>query len=143
MDLTWGGRVVRVVVTLALGAGIVSGAVWGEDDDFPFGPFRMYATSRELDEPVGDTQVHAVDTAGREIRLVQELSGLRRAEIEGQLDRLRADPALLGLLAQSYSRRYPDRPQLRQIRVVVAWSELRDGKPTGEVLTGEVVEWVR
>lgn len=143
MDMTAGGRWARIVFTVALVAATLAGSVWGSDDEFPFGPFRMYSTSRELSEPVADTQVHAVDATGNEIRLVQDLSGMRRAEIEGQLQLFRADPGRLGLLAQAYDNRYPDRPPLEQIAVVIEWIEIEDGRPTGESWTEELVTWRR
>lgn len=143
MELTTAGRRARILVTAVLVAATLSGSLWGDDDEFPFGPFRMYSTSRELSEPVADTQVHAVDAAGNDIRLVQDLSGMRRAEIEGQLDRFRADPARLGLLAQAYSNRFPDRPPVDQISVVIEWNEIEAGRPTGESWVEDVVSWQR
>jgi hypothetical protein len=137
------GRRLRVGVTLALVVATVCGSVWGDDDEFPFGPFRMYAGSRELNEPVGDTQVYAVDTAGSDIRLAQDLSGMRRAEIEGQLDLFRDDPERLGLLAASYASRNPRQPPLVSIEIVVEWHEIRDGLVTGKTWTEDVVAWQR
>lgn len=143
MDMTAGGRRARILCTVVLVAATLAGSLWGDDDEFPFGPFRMYSTSRELGEPVADTQVHAVDAAGNEMRLVQDLSGLRRAEIEGQLPLFRTDPARLGLLAQAYSTRHPDRPPLDRIAVVIEWNEIEDGRPTGKTWTETVVAWQR
>lgn len=143
MDLTVWGQRVRLAATMLVAAAVLAGTLWGNDDDFPFGPFRMFSTSRELDRPVGDTQIHAVDAAGTLISEVNELAGLRRAEIEGQLDRIKSDPSLLGLLAQAYSSRQPDRPPLRQVSIVVVWHEVRDGHVTGVTWTQDVATWQR
>ncbi len=143
MDLTVCGRTARLAATSLVAAAVLSGTLWGGDDDFPFGPFRMFSSSRELDEPVGDTQIRAVDGAGTPIEEVNELAGLRRAEIEGQLDRIKSDPSLLGLLAQAYSARLPDRPPLRQVSIVVVWHGMQDGQVTGVTWTQDVAMWQR
>jgi hypothetical protein len=137
------GRRVRVAFTLALAVGVFYGTLWGDDDDFPVGPFRMYSTSRELNEPVGDTQMYAVNAAGEEFRFVEGLTGVRRAEIEGQLDKFEADPSRLRYLAEAYSNHYPDRPRVDEIRIVVEWIEIENGLPTGESTVEEIVSWQR
>ncbi|HYJ66041.1 MAG TPA: hypothetical protein VEX15_00080 [Nocardioidaceae bacterium] len=143
MDVGSLGRKVRVVITLVLAAGVFYGTLWGDDDDFPIGPFRMYSTSRELDEPVGDTQMYAVNADGEEFQFTQTYTGMRRAELEGQLDKFEADPSRLHYLADSYATRYPDRPPIDQIRIVIEWIELDNGLPTGESTVEEVVSWQR
>jgi hypothetical protein len=137
------GRRVRVAITLVLAAGVFYGTLWGDDDDFPIGPFRMYSTSRELNEPVADTQMYAVNAAGEEFRFTQGFTGMRRAELEGQLSRFEADPSLLGYLAEAYERRYPQNPPVDEIRIVIEWIQIKDGLPTGESTLEEVVTWHR
>jgi hypothetical protein len=137
------GRRVRVAITLVLAAGVFYGTLWGDDDDFPIGPFRMYSTSRELNEPVADTQMYAVNAAGEEFRFVEGLTGMRRAELEGQLEKFEADPNRLAYLAEAYERRYPDRPEVEEIRIVIEWIEIHNGLPTGETTIEEVVSWQR
>ncbi len=44
-ELLPGGRAVRTVATLAVAVLLTAGTVWGNDDEFPFGPFRMFSTS--------------------------------------------------------------------------------------------------
>jgi hypothetical protein len=143
VDVGTAGRRTRVVVTLLLAAAVFYGTLWGDDDDFPVGPFRMYSTSHELNEPVADTQMYAVNSAGEEFQFTESLSGLRRAELEGQLDKFDADPDRLSYLAESYHNRFPDRPQIDQIRIVIEWIELHNGRPTGNTSTEEVVSWQR
>jgi hypothetical protein len=137
------GRNVRVVITLVLAAGVFYGTLWGDDDDFPIGPFRMYSTSRELNEPVGDTQMYAVNADGEEFQFTESYTGMRRAELEGQLDKFEADPSRLHYLADSYAKRYPDRPRIDEISIVIEWIELKDGLPTGNSTVEEVVSWQR
>lgn len=137
------GRNVRLAFTLALAAAVFYGTLWGDDEDFPVGPFRMYSTSRELNEPVGDTQMYAVNATGEEFRFVESLTGMRRAELEGQLGKFEADPDRMAYLAEAYEQRFPDRPVVEEIRIVIEWIEIRNGLPTGESTIEEVVSWQR
>src|SRR3954471_23786470 len=103
--LTTRGRAVRVAVT-ALGAILLLlGTVWGQDDDFPFGPFRMYSTAPDPDGDAPDTRVEAVDATGRTVVLTERNSGLRRAEIEGQQKTYEENPARLRQVALAYAAR--------------------------------------
>jgi hypothetical protein len=137
------GRRIRVATTLLVAGGLFYGTLWGSDADFPIGPFRMYSTSRDLNEPVGDTQIYAVNSRGETFNFTSAFHGMRRAEIEGQLPRFEDDPSLLAEVAQAYGSRYPDRPVINDIKVVVNWIEIADGRPTGRSWTEEKVEWRR
>ena len=66
--LTSRGRMVRVAVAAVGLALLLAGTLWGQDDDFPVGPFRMYATAAR---PTGN-----VRTA--------ELWGVRPDEVRGK-----------------------------------------------------------
>jgi hypothetical protein len=129
--LTRRGRGLRVGFTVLIAALLLAGTLIGSDDDFPFGPFRMYATTDQPDGTVADTRVEGVDSRGTEILLTENNTGIRRAEIEGQLDRFAADPSLLHTVADAYAERNPKAPPIVRIAVVVRWHELRGGAPTG------------
>jgi hypothetical protein len=140
-SLTTRGRAVRVLVT-ALGAVLLlAGTLWGQDDHFPFGPFRMYATSSDPNQPAPDTRVEAVDATGAVIVLTQRNSGVRRAEIEGQQARYAAEPARLGDLAKAYAHRHPGAPGLVEVRIVIRWHGIRHSRPTGDYVDETVVRW--
>jgi hypothetical protein len=125
------GRAARAAVTV-IGAGLLlAGTLVGQDDVFPFGPFRMYSTTDELHAPVASTRLEAVDAEGTRFRLSDGMTGMRRAEIEGQMGRFRADPALLGSLAEAYAARNAGRPPLARVEIVVRHFTLAGGKPTG------------
>ena len=141
--LSAAGRRVRVAVTLLLAVLTLAGTAVGQDDDFPFGPFRMYSTRDDPDGTVVSTRVEAVDATGR-TRVVDERStGLKRAEVEGQADRFRTEPALLGALARAHERLQPDEPRLVEVRVVERVYQLRDSRPTGRESERVVARWRR
>jgi hypothetical protein len=136
--LSVSGRVIRVIVTLLAGGLLLAGTLWGEDDHFPFGPFKMYAGAADPDAPTIDTRLEATDVTGATVLLTERNTGIRRAEIEGQLDRFREQPDLLRVAEQAYRQHNPHAPPLEQLRIVIRWHEVRDFQPTG-VWTDEVV----
>ncbi|MGK5672543.1 hypothetical protein ACSNOB_06830 [Micromonospora sp. URMC 106] len=139
--LTSRGRTVRLAAT-ALGlAVLLAGTVWGTDDHFPFGPFRMYSTSNPPSSPAPDTRVEGVDSTGAVVELGESATGIRRAEIEGQQDRYAADPELLTEVADAYAERHPGAAKLVEVRIVVRWHGIRDGRPTGRWTDETVVSW--
>ncbi|MFC4148539.1 hypothetical protein ACFO0M_19980 [Micromonospora mangrovi] len=139
--LTTRGRAVRLGAT-ALGlALLLTGTLRGTDDDFPFGPFRMYSTSEPADAPAPDTRVEGVDRTGTLVDLGQDATGIRRAEIEGQQSRYTADPALLRQVADAYAQRHPAAPALVEVRIVIRWYDIRGGRPTGRWTDETAVRW--
>ncbi|MGN9915783.1 hypothetical protein [Micromonospora palomenae] len=139
--LTPRGRAVRLGAT-ALGlALLLAGTLWGVDDHFPFGPFRMYSTSEPPNAPAPDTRVEGVDRTGAVIALGQDATGIRRAEIEGQRDRYAADPTLLRQVADAYAERHPGAPDLVEVRIVIRWYGIHQGRPTGRWTDETTVRW--
>ncbi|WP_232807170.1 hypothetical protein [Geodermatophilus chilensis] len=134
------GRRVRLAATGVVLALLLGGTLWGNDSEFPFGPFRMYSTRADPDRPVVSTSVVGVTSDGDEVRLSGGEVGLRRAEFEGQLPRLVEEPELLGLLAGSYAARHPDAEPLVAVRVVQRRHALDDGRRTGEVTESVLVD---
>lgn len=51
------GRLVRLLVSVAYLSLLLAGTAFGDDDPFPFGPFRMYSTSTP---PNGDVHIMAL-----------------------------------------------------------------------------------
>ena len=142
-SLTPTGRRVRVVALAAGLALLLAGTAWGDDDHFPFGPFRMYSTADDPDGRVLSTYLQAVDAEGSVVERVGEREvGLRRAEYEGQLSRVVERPEVLGELARVFSRRHPDRPPWVEVSVVQTAYVLVDGEPTDERTT-VLARWER
>jgi hypothetical protein len=134
-------RTARVLVTLLGGALLLAGTLWGQDDHFPFGPFRMYSTAPGPDQDAPDTRVEGVDAAGEVVVLTQGNSGIRRAEIEGQQQRYAAEPSLLGEVAGAYAAHNPGAPELVEVRIVIRWYGVENSRPTGTYTDETVVRW--
>lgn len=139
--LTARGRAARALATLVGAALLLAGTVRGSDDHFPFGPFSMYAGVNGPDEPAPDTRVEGVDERGAVVALTEGNTGIRRAEIEGQQDRYRAQPALLAEVADAYARHNPQAHRLVEVRIVIRWHGISDSRPTGEHTDETVVRW--
>jgi hypothetical protein len=135
-----GARRTRLAAAVAVLALVLAGTLWGTDDTFPFGPFRMYSTRADPDQPVISTRVVGLTAAGEEVRLSGGQVGLRRAEFEGQLARIEAHPELLGLLAGSYAAKHPDGEDLVEVQVVQRHFELSGGQRTGAFADHVVVD---
>jgi hypothetical protein len=135
------GRAVRILVTLLAGGLLAAGSLWGEDDHFPFGPFKMYASAAAPDAPTIDTRLEATNVNGETVLLTERNTGIRRAEIEGQMGRFRREPELLRVARDAYHHRNPHAPALVEIRVVIRWHEVRDFRPTGEWSEEVVAAW--
>jgi hypothetical protein len=120
-----------VAVVLGL---LLLGSWRGSDHDFPFGPFRMFATSGRATGAVRTASLVGV-VEGRTILIDPETIGVRRAELEGQYPRFRAQPRLLADLARLYARNGVRLDELRlvqQATLIVDRRRVQD--PTNEVL---------
>lgn len=119
------------------------GSVYGEDDWFPLAPFRMFSTTDDPNLPVNIARVDAVDATGARFSLDEGNSGVRRAEVEGQMASLMADPALVAALAQAYTDHNPGAPELVQVDVIVEHHMLSGGSVTGQIVDEVVATWHR
>jgi hypothetical protein len=141
-QLTVPGRWIRVVITGVAAVLLLAGTFRGQDDDFPFGPFRMYSTAPGSDRAATDSRVEGVDVAGSVVELTETNSGIRRAEIEGQQAAYVADPARLREVADAYAERNPGAPALREVRLVVRSHGVKHSRPTGTWTDQVVADWV-
>lgn len=135
------GRWLRLAATVVAAVLLLAGTLWGEDDHFPFGPFKMYASAVDPDAPAEDTRVEATDVSGALVLITPANSGIRRAEFEGQLPRFAEQPGLLQAVVDAYQRRNPQSPPIEEIRIVVRWHEVRDFEVTGEWDEQVVATW--
>ena len=135
------GRVARVAVTVVGMVLLLAGTFWGLDDDFPFGPFRMYSTAPDPNADAPDTRVEGVDATGRTVVLTEANSGLRRAEIEGQQRAYIDDPSRLRQVAAAYAEKSPEAPPFRTVRIVIRWEGIERSRPTGSSRDEVIATW--
>jgi len=140
LPLSATGRLVRLLATAVVLALVLAGTLWGDDDAFPFGPFRMYSTRADPNAPVVSTRTVGLTAAGEEVRLSGGKVGLRRAEFEG-LNRIEKHPELLGLLAHAFAGTHPSAPHLVSVEVVQRQFELSKGRQTGDYSDKVLVEY--
>ena len=137
------GRRVRLIA-VAIGAILLlAGSIWGSDDDFPFGPFRMYAGVNLPDDDAPDSRVEAVDASGATVLLTEGNTGIRRAEVEGQEDAFVTDPSELQAIVAAYERRNPDRPRITRVSLIVRWHDIENGRITGKWWDDVKATWER
>jgi hypothetical protein len=118
----------RLATTLLVAAGLLVGTFLGNDDNFPFGPFRMYSTSTR--DKVAVLVFEGVTVNGEQIDIPSARFGLRRAELDGQRRRLGTEPDLMAGIAESYHRFNPDEPRLKQLLMLQEIYQLDEsGKP--------------
>ena len=139
--LTPRGRTARLAITVIGVAVLLAGTLFGTDDHFPFGPFRMFATTNSWSEPISIARAEVVGADGRTIVLTEANSGVRRAEVEGQLDRFRREPAVLAGLADAYRAHNPSAPKVVRVAVVIRHHEISRSGPTGRYTDETVAEW--
>lgn len=132
-----------MVATLIAGVLLLAGTLWGTDDDFPFGPFRMYSTAPDPNGDARDTRVEGVDAEGRTVAITEGNSGIRRAEIEGQQQAYVDDPSRLSRVAAAYAEHTPGAAPLSSVRIVVRWHGIEHARPTGTWRDEVVAEWKR
>jgi hypothetical protein len=122
------------VGALAVGVGVLLAAqVVDTNDWFPLGSLSQYAAARPADGSVVATSLEGTTVDGEvvPVRLTPGSVGLSRAEVEGQGQRIIADPELLGALATSRARLHPQAPALRELRLVRTEQQLRDARLVG------------
>ena len=142
-ELSTRGRWIRVAATVVCGVLLLGGTLYGVDDDFPFGPFRMYATSPDPNGDAKDTRVEGVDATGKTVQLTEGNSGIRRAEIEGQEGAYVAAPSRLAEVAAAYQEHSPGATPLREVRIVVRWHGIKHARPTGTYRDQVIAQWSR
>jgi hypothetical protein len=143
MELTSRGRLVRLAATVICGLLLLGGTLFGVDDDFPFGPFRMYATAPDPNGDAKDTRVEGTDVTGKTVPITEGNSGIRRAEIEGQEGAYVATPSRLADVAAAYAQHTPGAPLLASVRIVVRWHGIKHARPTGTYRDQVIAQWTR
>lgn len=133
----------RLIATILVIGALVGGTFWGDDDNWPFGPFRMYSIRNRLEGRVRTAHLELMLSDGSRIK--EEIDAgdfaLRRAEIEGQMERFGRDPSLLRHLSFTYEMLHPGSPEVVGIRLYYEVSSLEAGRPAGLVTEITMAEW--
>jgi hypothetical protein len=135
------GGATRVVITLVVLVLTFAGTLLGSDNHFPFAPFQMFSIADDPNEPIMVLRTDGIDTTGARFELNERNAGVRRAEIEAQIDRFKAEPGLLRSVQDSYAARNPGRPPLVEVDIVEVQHHLRDAQPTGEITEVVLARW--
>ena len=122
-----------MVAALVVAALTLLGTANCDDTVFPFAPFRMFSTADDPNAPVLVLRTDGVDTTGAHFELDERNAGVRRAEIEAQIERFKAEPALLESVRAAYAERNPGKPPLVEVDIVEVQHHLRHAQPTGEI----------
>lgn len=118
-------RRLALLALLVVAALLLVGSLKGDDDAFPFGPFRMYSTANAPGGTITSiTLEKRLDGATAWTRVTDGQIGMRRAEYEGQWRAIVADPSKLGDLAATYDGRHPGRAAVTDVRLVRTTSQL-------------------
>jgi hypothetical protein len=134
----------RVLLLAALVTMFGIGSVVGDDHWWPFGPWRMFSTSTPPTGAVVWMSIESREAGSTEFvpaPLTPWTVGLNRAEVEGQIPEILADPSRLGMLAHARSRLRPDLPEWTAVRLVRNEAVIVDRDPTGEVRARVVARW--
>jgi hypothetical protein len=129
--MTLPGRRARTLATGATILLLLAGSIWGQDDHFPLGPFRMYSVSNRVDGQVTSLQLQGRLSGGPRREIEFDRFGLRRAEVQGQVARFYLGDwdSLLAHLARSYDRFHPRGPVLDELHLVYEVDTLEGGRP--------------
>jgi hypothetical protein len=124
-------RAWRLGATGAVLGGLLLASAYGTNDDFPLGPMTQFAFYIPSNGGTINAQWLEADTAGgRHVMVPTDAgdSGLKRAEVEGQISRLVHDPALLQGIADAQRRLHPGASPYTRIYLVKQIKTLRDGR---------------
>ena len=134
----------RKVATAVFLAATLAGSAFGKVDQWPFAPFSQFSGSVEPDGVVTELSLEGVDETGEALRIGFSELGLRRAEVEEQLNRLDVSPyELLPLLVVAYERHNPSKPRLYELSFRLSSRRLAGGQAVGEAQTETLATWLR
>jgi len=142
----------RTALVAVLAALFLAGTLVGDDHWWPFGPWRMFSTSQaptgavvymsiEVRSDTSADRVPGETDDWRPAPITLESVGLNRAEVEGRIPRIVADPDLLGTLARSHARLRPQDAPWTGVRLVRNAAVIVDRRPTGETRRTVLATW--
>lgn len=139
-------RLWRSLSGAAVVGALLYSSAYGSNDAFPLGPMTQFAFSVQDDGGAINSFWLEADTAdGRHVKLSMDAvgTGMKRAEIEGQMSRIVRDPSLLQGIADGRHRLHPGKPRLTRVYVVQEIKKLDGGKVVSTTERNRVVWDVR
>lgn len=122
------GGLLRSLFVVFLILGLFAGSLFGSDDAWPFAPFRMFARATTTDVHV--LALEADFVGGTTKRVDFGYFKLRRAEVEGQINRFTKHPEMLADLIASYNHQASTwREEMVALRVLSRRAPIENGKP--------------
>ncbi len=110
-------RLVRDAAALLLVIGLCAGTlVWQTDDTWPFAQMRMFPGGGESAVSIVVIEADLADGLQREMNPFA--FHLKRAEIEGQMDRIQRNPWMLRDLVARYNGHVPAHRKIVRLRLV-------------------------
>jgi hypothetical protein len=130
------GRAVRNAVAALLIAGLFAGTFWWQvDDAWPLAQMRMFPGGGE--SAISIVRIDAELRNGKHRDMNPFDFHLKRAEIEGQMNRIRLLPSMLGDLMDTYNQTVPRDREIVSIRLIRHVTPKGGGRTDKRVL----VEW--
>lgn len=134
------GRVWRLAAAVLGISLIIYGTAGGTDDDFPFAPMSMFAFRTDPNGLIASHYLEAVTEQGQRIRVPMQDVGMSRAQMEGQILKIMADPGLLQILADTQRGLAPGDPHYVHLYVMRDVIVLKDGS-RDHMFTQQLAEW--
>lgn len=133
-------RAVRNIAAAILVAGLLAGTlVWRSDDTWPFAQMRMFPGGGE--SAIAITILDAKLADGRSKEMNPFAFHLKRAEIEGQMNRIRENPEMLADLVHTYNDTVPRNEEIVEL-ALVRRETVHEGGRTRRI-EKELVRWPR
>jgi hypothetical protein len=133
-------RLVRTIAAVALVAGLFAGTlVWQTDDTWPLAQMRMFPGGSESAVALVVIEAHLAN--GRVREMDPFAFHLKRAELEGQMNRVLANPRMLGDLIVRYNRTVPHEREI--VRIVLVRRETVRENGRARRVERELVRWPR
>lgn len=128
-----GGRLTRNIAALALVAGLFAGTFWWQTDDaWPLAQMRMFPGGGE--SAISIVRIDATLRNGKHRDMNPFAFHLKRAEIEGQMNRIKRVPSMLGDLMETYNETVPRDQEIVRLRLVRHETPKGGGEPEKTVL---------
>jgi hypothetical protein len=133
-------RLPRNIAAAVLIVGLFTGTfVWQRDDAWPLAQMRMFPGGGE--SAISIVRIDATLRNGKHRDMNPFAFHLKRAEIEGQMNRVIVNPAMLGDLIDTYNDTVPRSREIVRIRLVRHVFDEGETKRGAEPEQTELVAW--